>query len=71
MFDQCLWWIELSLPNDLEIYIINWHENKSKHQAKLEKQRYLRFFKDKDKVHYKKLSYQDFCRIGIESAEDF
>lgn len=63
--------IELSLHNDLEIYIINWHENKSKYQAELEKERYLRFFKDKDIVHYKKLSFQDFCRIGIESAEDF
>lgn len=63
--------IELSLQNDLEIYIINWREKKEEHQAELEKERYLRFFKDKDIIHYKKLSFQDFCKRGIESAEDF
>ena len=63
--------IELSLQNDLEIYIINWDENKTGYQAKLEKERYLRFFKDKDIIHYKKLSFQDFCEGGIESAGDF
>lgn len=63
--------IELSLHNDLEIYIINWHENKLVHQAELEKQRYLRFFKDKDIIYFKKLSFQDFCKRGIENAGDF
>ncbi|GAH37239.1 unnamed protein product, partial [marine sediment metagenome] len=63
--------IELSLQNDLEIYIINWAENKKEHQAELEKERYLRFFKDKDIIHYKKLSFQDFCKRGIENAGDF
>ena len=63
--------IELSLQNDLEIYIINWHDNKIEYQAELEKERYLRFFKDKDRIHYKKLSFQDFCKKGIENAGDF
>jgi len=63
--------IELSLQNKLKIYIINWHENKTEYQAKLEKQRYLRFFKDKNIIHYKKLSFQDFCERGIANAVDF
>jgi hypothetical protein len=63
--------IELSLQNDLEIFIINWHKKKNRCNALWEKNRYFRFFKEKDKIHYLKLSFQDFCERGIENAEDF
>ncbi len=63
--------IELSLQNDLEIYIINWKENKTENEAELEKERYLRFFKNRHTIHYTKLSFQDFCKKGIENAGDF
>jgi len=63
--------IELSLQNDLEIFIINFHNQKTDCQAELEKERYLRFFKNKNKVNFKKLSFQDFCATGIGNAENF
>ena len=63
--------IELSLQNNPEIYIINWHETKTEPEAKLEKERYLRFFKDKNNIHYTKLSFQEFSKKGIVNEGDF
>lgn len=63
--------IELTNQNDLQIYIVNYHDNKTENQIELEKERYLRFFKNKNSIHYKKLSFQEFCNKGIETTEDF
>lgn len=47
------------------VHIINWHDNKSEVEVEEEKNRFLRFFKDKGKVHYRKLSFEEFCEYGI------
>jgi len=50
-----------------EIYIINNHQGKTEQQKGEEKQRFMRFFKDKEKVHYTDLSFEKFARTGVEN----
>jgi len=47
-----------------EIYIINNHPNKTRQQKSEEKQRFMRFFKEKRKVHYTNLSFEEFAERG-------
>jgi hypothetical protein len=56
---------ELLNRNSPEIFIINNHEKKKGADAKREEKRFLQFFKNKDKVKYTELSFEDFCRDGI------
>ncbi|RJS89188.1 hypothetical protein CW705_07840 [Candidatus Bathyarchaeota archaeon] len=44
-----------------DIYVINSYPNKPESQKREEKTRYMRFFKDKEKIHYKNLSFEEFC----------
>lgn len=62
--------IEISLKNDLEVFIINHQKRKKKHQALQEKKRYQRFFKNGRKIHYKEFSFQKFCRDGVGDLKD-
>lgn len=48
-----------------EIYVINNHKDKIPKQKEEEKQRFERFFKDKDKIHYTDKSFEDFVKKGI------
>jgi len=48
-----------------EIYIMNWHIGKSNHIHEEEKKRFQRFFRNKDKIHYTRISFQEFCEKGI------
>lgn len=50
-----------------EIYVINNHEDKTGEQKDEEKKRISRFFKNKDKIHYTKLSFEDFTEIGLKN----
>ncbi|MHA1250930.1 MAG: hypothetical protein ACTSRP_13135 [Candidatus Helarchaeota archaeon] len=52
------------------IYIINNHKNKSITQREREIQRFKRFFKDKDKIIYTDLSFEDFAKNGIEDDKN-
>jgi SIR2-like protein len=45
----------------LEVFIINEHPGKSAQQRDDEKHRYIRFFREKDLVHWTKLSFKDFA----------
>ena len=54
-----------------KIYIINSHGNKSLPEAKRERRRFFRFFKDKAQLTYTNISFQDFCKFGIKNAKDF
>jgi hypothetical protein len=47
-----------------EIYVINNHPGKTCQQRKEEKQRFMRFFKEKRKVHYTDLSFEEFAERG-------
>ncbi|MDX2109646.1 MAG: SIR2 family protein [Verrucomicrobiota bacterium] len=47
--------------NYLEVFIINEHPGKSVQQRNDEKDRYLRFFRNKGLVHWTKLSFRDFA----------
>ena len=49
-----------------EIYVINNHRNKTEQQKEEEKQRISRFFKNKEKIHYTNLSFENFAETGIK-----
>ncbi|MCZ7402215.1 MAG: SIR2 family protein [Candidatus Methanoperedens sp.] len=50
-----------------EIYVMNNHEFKTDTQKQEEELRFIRFFKNKDKIHYyKNKSFQDFVKEGID-----
>jgi len=50
----------------LEVFVYNNHEKKKEYEKKEEEKRYLRFFKNKSKVHYLNKSFQDFCEEGVK-----
>lgn len=52
-----------------EVYIINNHPDKTEQMKEDEKQRYIRFFKDKEKVHYTDLSFEQFAQNGIKETK--
>ncbi len=58
---------ELYKKHSPEVYIINWHDEKTNERIEDEKKRFLRFFKDKSQVHYKKLSFEEFSIKGIKN----
>jgi NAD-dependent SIR2 family protein deacetylase len=60
---------ELLNSNPPEFFIINNHKNKK--EPKLEKKRFLQFFKYKVKVHYTTLSFEDFCNEGVSGGIEF
>jgi len=49
-----------------EVFIVNDYSGKKKNEKDQEKSRYKRFFKNKDKVHYLKQSFEDFCENGLK-----
>lgn len=50
-----------------EIYIINCYEGKTEADVNNEKDRFNRFFKDKNKIRYlEEISFEKFCNSGIE-----
>lgn len=61
-----------------EIYVINNHpgktnqqraeEEEEKRQRKEEKERFMRFFKDKEKVNYTDLSFEKFANEGVKDV---
>lgn len=51
-----------------EIYVINDHRGKTEPQKDDEKQRFMRFFKEKEKVHYTDLSFEKFAEKGVENV---
>lgn len=51
-----------------EIIIINNHKDKSDFERVSEKERYMRFFKDKEKVRYTNLSFEKFCERCINQS---
>jgi len=57
--------VEINGSSTPEIFIINNHKEKTDSQKQSEELRYNRFFKDKHKVHYTNLSFEDFCERGI------
>jgi len=50
-----------------EIYVINNYLNKTNQQRNEEKERISRFFKNKDKIRYTKLSFEEFVERGVEN----
>ncbi len=61
--------MELYQGRTPEIYIINNHKDKTIDSMKNEFKRYYRFFKDKEKIHYTKLSFEDFCNKDVEAKD--
>jgi len=43
------------------VFIVNEHEGKTAHQREMETDRYLRFFRDKTRVHWTGLSFEQFA----------
>lgn len=44
-----------------EVFIVNEHEGKPDQQRDVEQDRYMRFFRQKDRVHWTRLSFQEFA----------
>jgi NAD-dependent SIR2 family protein deacetylase len=44
-----------------EVFIVNEHKGKKKQGREMEMDRYMRFFRQKDKVHWTKLSFKQFA----------
>ena len=44
-----------------EVLIVNEHDGKTDQQRETEKDRYLRFFRQKDQVRWTSLSFEDFA----------
>lgn len=58
---------ELFRGNTPDIHVINFHKGKKRKQGELEKQRFLRFFKNKPKVFYHQYtSFEEFAVKGIQ-----
>jgi len=55
---------ELYNTRGFQIYVINYHNSKSLEEAQNEVNRYKRFFKNKEAVHYLKGSFEQFCELG-------
>jgi len=53
-----------------EIYVINNHQGKTEQQKEEEKKRFERFFKDKTKIHYTALSFEEFCAKDLFQANE-
>jgi len=53
--------IEMSRQSSPEVYIVNEHKGKKNDSRLTEKSRYMRFFLDKTKVYWTKLSFEKFC----------
>lgn len=51
-----------------EIYVINEHPDKEDRQGEEEKQRIDRFFKNKEKIHYMNLSFEEFAEDGVKNV---
>jgi len=51
-----------------DIYVINKHPNKTNQQRDEERRRIIRFFKDKEKIHYTDLSFEEFAERGVENV---
>ncbi|RLG10554.1 MAG: hypothetical protein DRN64_02745 [Thaumarchaeota archaeon] len=51
-----------------DIYVINNHSNKTEQQKNEEEQRISRFFKNKEKIHYTDLSFEEFAKRGVENV---
>lgn len=58
---------EVNSGTDPAIFVINKHEPQSNGQREAEKQRYLRFFKNKAKVKFTNISFEEFCKDGISA----
>jgi len=53
--------IEVNGERTPDVYIVNEHEGKTENMRDAEKDRYTRFFRDKSKVHWTPLSFEEFC----------
>lgn len=52
---------ELANPHSPDIYIVNEHEKKEPSGKEEEEKRYRRFFREKSKIHWIALSFEQFC----------
>jgi hypothetical protein len=57
---------ELHSQDGFEVYVIN----KPSAASSDERERYMRFFKNKEKIHYLKGSFEEFCKSGIRGMSE-
>jgi hypothetical protein len=53
--------VEVNVDRTPDVFIVNEHEGKGESDRQAEKDRYTRFFRDKAKIHWTRLSFEDFC----------
>jgi len=62
--------VEVNRQTTPEVYIVNEPPEKSEEARRTEKERYMRFFLDKTRVHWTELSFEKFCERPT-SIEDY
>jgi hypothetical protein len=53
--------IEVNRQQTPDVYIVNEHQGKNENSRRMEQERYMRFFRDKSKIHWTPLSFEEFC----------
>ena len=61
--------IEVNGETTPDVYIVNEHEGKAQDARAAEQARYMRFFRDKSKVHWTRLSFEEFCKAPMAVEE--
>jgi len=64
---------EMNRQNDapLEVFVVNYHEDKSPSDIVNEYERYSRFLKNPEHLHYTRQSFEDFCSNGLVESDVF
>jgi len=61
--------VEVNTGRNPEVFIVNEHHDKKETDRQSEKDRYTRFFRDKAKIHWTPLSFQQFCENPLSIEE--
>jgi hypothetical protein len=57
--------VEVNSGNTPEVFVVNQHAGKDPQQAREEAQRYARYFRDPRRLHFRDLSFEQFCDGGM------
>jgi hypothetical protein len=61
--------VEVNRQNAPDIFVVNHYKDKSGGETNSEIGRYLRYFRDPRKLHFKNMSFEDLCSNGLSALE--
>ena len=59
--------VELHCEATPDVFVVNEHRGKDDSLRQMEAQRYCRLFRDPGRVHYTKLSFEEFADGGLSA----